>query len=125
MRSACRQARVASASRGQKKRGGADPCPRPRNENSWLARDRLALLPLQELPEQRLAFLRLRPPAALALVEELIEAAAGVGGSHDAAVAIEPFLRRLESRPAGQRRVECDLFPFRMERRRARGCGFF
>src|SRR2546428_8864147 len=82
------------------------------------ARDGLILLPLQELPEQRLAILGFRRSrrAHLVVAQELIELAARVGGSHRAAVAIEPFLGGPEPRPTGQRRIERDLFPFRMER---------
>src|SRR3989441_4017263 len=72
---------------------------------SCSAGDRLTLLPFHELAEQRLSILRLGERARLIVAQELIEPAPRVGGGHHAAVAIEPFLRRPESRPAGQRRI--------------------
>src|SRR5262245_48187956 len=98
-------------------RRGADLRPRPENSPTIRStRDRLPLLPLEELPEQRLPVLGSRARPHLVFAQELIEAAARIGGGHGAAVAIEPFLRRLEPRPAGQRRIERHFLPFRMER---------
>src|SRR5262249_4677141 len=88
----------------------------PKLTTTCSTRDRLTLLPLEELPEQRLSVLGSRDRPHLVFAQELIEAAARIGGSPGAAVAIEPFLRRLEPRPAGQRRIERHFLPFRMER---------
>src|SRR6266567_7601728 len=97
-------------------RWGAGSRPRPEATTHCLARNGLTFLPLQELAEQRLPVLRFRNRAHLIFAQKLIEAVPRVDGSHGAAVAIEPLLRRLEPRPAGQRRIERDLFPFRLER---------
>src|ERR1051326_1394404 len=102
---------------GNRRGAGSSRAPQPTKIGS--ARDRLNLLPFQELTEQRLAILgpARREAARLVFAQELIEPAARVGRGHGAAVAIEPLLRRLEPRPAGQRCVERDLLPLRVERR--------
>src|SRR5262249_47494906 len=97
----------------------------PNSRGLCSARDRLILLPLEELPEQRLSVLGFCGRPHLVFAQELIEAAACIGGSHGAAVPIEPFLRRFEPRPAGQGGIERHLLPFRMERRLLQSRGLF
>ena len=98
-------------------RWGAGSRPRPEATTHCLARNGLTFLPLQELAEQRLPVVGLRGGSRLIFAQELIEAAARIDRGHGAAVAIEPFLRRFETRPAGQGRIERHFLPFGMEGR--------
>src|SRR5215471_17475479 len=70
------------------------------------------LLPLQELPEQRLAPGGIVADGGTGVGQELVELAAlRLGG---APMPIEPIIRCLEALPAGNRQADAGFLPFRM-----------